>query len=286
VLEPLGDEALARVLGRALADEERGLGGRFALADGARAALLEIAGGDARRLLNALESAAELATAEGTDVVTPAHVVEAAQTRFVAYDASGDDRYDLLSAFHKSLRGSDVDASLFWMARMLEAGEDPLVVVRRMIACASEDVGLADPLALRLALDAWEAVSYLGRPEGELAMAHACIYLASAPKSNTVVKALNAAREAARAHPDLPVPIHIRNAPTSLARSLGHGKAYRYPHDYPNAFVDQTYLPPEMEGLDLVAPRETGAEREVVKRLAWWRRLRSRATGREDGAEG
>ena len=277
VLESLGDEALACVLGRALAEDDRGLGGKVALADGARAALLEIAGGDARKLLNALESAASLAQAAGADTVTPAHVAEAAQTTIVAYDASGDDRYDLLSAFHKSLRGSDADASLFWMARMLEGGEDPLVVVRRLIACASEDIGLADPGALRIALDAWDAVRVLGRPEGELAMAQACLYLATAPKSNTVVKALKAARQAAKAHADLPVPIHIRNAPTSLARTLGHGKGYRYPHDHPNAFVDQAYLPPELADLELVVPKEIGEERETAKRWAWWRRLRERA---------
>ncbi len=281
VLEPLGDEALARVLGRALAEDERGLGGRIALADGARAALLEIAGGDARKLLNALESAVSLAEAAGADTLTPAHVAEAAQARIVAYDASGDDRYDLLSAFHKSLRGSHADAALFWMARMLDGGEDPLVVIRRMIACASEDIGLADPHALRLALDAWDAVRVLGRPEGELAMTQACLYLATAPKSNTVVKALKAARQAAKDHVDLPVPIHIRNAPTPFARSLGHGAGYRYPHDHPNAFVDQAYLPPELAGLDLVAFKEVGGERETVKRQAWWRRLRARGRGGE-----
>ena len=281
VLESLGDEALARVLARALAEDERGLGGRIALEDGARAALLEIAGGDARKLLNALESAASLAEAGGVDLVAPAHVAEAAQARIVAYDASGDDRYDLLSAFHKSLRGSDADASLFWMARMLEGGEDPLVIVRRMIACASEDIGLADPAALRLALDAREAVSVMGRPEGELAMAQACIYLATAPKSNTVVRALKAARAAAKDHVHVPVPLPLRNAPTGLARSLGHGKGYRYPHDHPHAFVDQAYLPPELEGLELVTPTEVGDEREIVKRWAWWRRLRARARGGE-----
>jgi putative ATPase len=273
-LEPLGEEALGRVLDRALEDPERGYGGRVVLAEGGREALVAVAGGDARKILNALESAVHLQAAEGSEAVTPDHIREAAQTRLTAYDRSGDDRYDLLSAFHKSLRGSDADAAMFWMARMLEGGEDPLVIVRRMVAMASEDVGLADSRALRLALDAWEAVSILGLPEGRLAMTQACLHLAAAPKSNTVVRALGAAAKAAEAHPDLPVPLHLRNAPTRLARSLGHGKGYEYPHDMPQGFSAQLYLPPDLEGAAFVAPREIGEEREFTKRLLWWRKLR------------
>ncbi len=275
-LEPLDDTALHRVLDRALEDPGRGLGGAVEITEAGRRALVEVAGGDARRLLNALESAVVLARERDAVAVDEDVVVEAAQVRLVPYDKSGDDRYDLLSAFHKSLRGSDADASLFWMARMLEAGEDPLVIVRRMVAMASEDVGLADPLALRLALDAWQAVSVLGLPEGALAMTHACCYLASAPKSNTVVRALGAAQEAARRHPDVPVPLHIRNAPTGFARSLGHGKGYQYPHDFPHASVPQAYLPESLEALRLFDPREVGDEREVVKRHQWWARQRAR----------
>jgi putative ATPase len=272
-LGPLPPDALARVLERALTDETHGLGGAVDVDAAGRAMLIELAGGDARRLLNVLESAAGLA---GGDVVGADTVREAAQSRFTAYDKSGDGRYDLLSAFHKSLRGSDVDASLFWMGRMLEGGEDPLVIVRRMVAMAAEDIGLADPRALRLALDAREAVSFLGQPECELAMTEAVVYLATAPKSNSVAKALQAARGAAREHMDLPVPLHLRNAPTRLARDLGHGEGYRYPHDHEHAFVAQAYLPEAIEGARLYEPHEVGDERETARRLAWWRKLRAR----------
>jgi putative ATPase len=279
-LEPIGPEALERILDRALADPERGLGGRYVPDAAARRALVDLAAGDARRLLAVLESAALLADAHRTaPAVSAAQATEAAQARVTAYDRSGDDRYDLLSAFHKSLRGSDVDASLFWMGRMLEGGEDPLVIVRRMVAMASEDVGLADPQALRIALDALEAVEFLGQPEGELAIAHAVLYLATAPKSNSVMLALTAAKEAAREHAGLPVPIHVRNAPTGLARSLGHGKGYEYPHDLDQSFSGQSYRPPELEGRTLFEAKEVGAEREVAKRLAWWRKLREQRRG-------
>ena len=278
VLEPISEAGLERILDRALEDVEFGLAGRFTLDEDARRSLVAVSGGDARRLLNVLESATQLARARGDGSEVSADVVrEAAQSRLLAYDKSGDGRYDLLSAFHKSLRGSDVDACLFWMGRMLEGGEDPLVISRRMVAMAAEDIGLADPLALRLALDAKEAVRFLGQPEGELALTEAVIYLATAPKSNSVVKALKAARKAGREHMDEPVPLRIRNAPTRLARELGHGKGYRYPHDYPNAFVAQGYLPESLEGLTLYAPHEVGAERETKKRWAWWRKLRERS---------
>jgi putative ATPase len=169
-----------------------------------------------------------------------------------------------------------VDASLFWMGRMLEGGEDPLVIVRRLVAMAAEDVGLADPRALRLALDAKEALQFLGQPEGELALTEAVIYLATAPKSNSVVLSLGAAREAAREHADEPVPLVIRNAPTRLAREAGHGAGYRYPHDFEHAFVAQAYLPEALARLVLYEPHEVGEERETAKRLAWWRRLKER----------
>jgi putative ATPase len=275
VLAPLDEEALGKVLDRARS-AERGLAGRFEVAPEARARLLETAGGDARRLLNVLEGAALLAGGEGRTTIGDEDVREAAQSRALAYDRSGDDRYDLLSAFHKSLRGSDVDAALFWMGRMLEAGEDPRVILRRMVAMASEDVGLADPAALRVALDALAAHEFLGQPEGELALTHACIYLATAPKSNSVVLALGAAHEAAKAQPAAPVPLHLRNAPTGLARRLGHGKGYRYPHDFPNAFVAQRYRPDGVRD-ELYAPKEVGDEREVARRWAWWKRLREGA---------
>jgi putative ATPase len=169
-----------------------------------------------------------------------------------------------------------VDAALFWMARMLEGGEDGRVILRRMVAMASEDVGLADPGALQVAVNALQAFEFLGLPEGTLAMTQACIYLATAPKSNSVVLSLEQAHEAAKRHGDLPVPIHVRNAPTRFAKSLGHGKAYRYPHDFPNAYVEQAYLPEAAKDLTLYKPKEIGDEREVAKRWAWWRKLRGR----------
>jgi len=281
-LEPLRADALGRIAERALADEERGLAGAFTLAPEARAPLLEAAAGDARRLLGVLESAAHVVgervpeTSGSAREISAADVREAAQARARAYDASGDDRYDLLSALHKSLRGSHVDAALFWFGRLLEGGEDPRVIARRLVAMASEDIGAADPLALTTAVAALHALEFLGPPEGELALTQAVIHLATAPKSNTVVEALGAAREAARRHAGLPVPAHLRNAPTGFARSLGHGADYRYPHAHENAFVPQAYLPFEIADLTLYQPHPIGQERDTARRAAWWRKQRDK----------
>ena len=278
VLAPLPATALARALERALADPERGLAGRYAPDAAARDLLVETADGDARRLLNALEAACAHAQARVTaPAVTVEDVREGAQRRLVRYDREGESHFDALSAFHKSLRGSDADAALFWMARMLEGGEDPLVIVRRMVAMACEDVGLADRDAARIALEAKEAVEFLGVPEGELAMVRAAIYLACAPKSNAVVLALGRAHEAVKRHPAVSVPIHLRNAPTRLMADLGYGKAYRYPHDFPGGFAPQEHLPPELAGARFYEPIEIGDEREVAKRYAYWARLRAEA---------
>ena len=280
VLEPLSVEALGALVDRALADPDRGLGGRFALEPGARAGLLDVAGGDARRALQILESAADRAIGRAAvSPITLDDVREASQRRMAGYDRGGDRAFDGLSAFHKSLRGSDVDAALYWMARLLEGGEEPLVLVRRLVAMACEDVGLANLHATRVALEAKQAVEFLGMPEGELALVRAVVYLAAAPKSNAVVLALHAAHDAARRHPDLPVPLHLRNAPTALAESLGHGVAYKYPHEFAGAFVAQAYLPPELEGTRLYAPIEVGDEREIARRVAYWARLRAKAAG-------
>ena len=275
-LPALDDDDLRALLTRALEDE-RGLAGRFTMDDDATEHALHVAGGDARRLLNVLESAGELAEAATRTTIARADVEEAAQATVVAYDRSGDDRYDLLSAFHKSLRGSDVDASLYWMARMLHAGEDPRVILRRLIAMASEDIGLADPLALRLALDAKDALEFLGQPEGELSLCHAVAYAALAPKSNTVVKALGHVRKLASQFPGEPVPLHIRNAPTAFAKGEGHGAGYAYPHDHPNAFVPQAYLPEALDHRRGFEPKAVGAEREIEKRWAWWKKLRQQS---------
>jgi putative ATPase len=286
-LDPLGPEALTRILERALADPERGLGGRVRVSPEARAALLDAASGDARRLLGILESAAQIVSlTPDEDVVGVAHVREAAQHGARAYDASGDDRYDLLSALHKSLRGSHVDAALYWFGRLLEGGEDGRVIARRLVAMASEDVGLADPGALATAVAALHAFEFLGPPEGELALTQAVIHLASAPKSNSVVVALGAAREAARKHPALGVPVHLRNAPTGFARSLGHGAGYRYPHEDALGFVAQAYLPPEIADLTLYRPKELGQERETAKRTAWWRKRHQEGEGLASGGAG
>jgi putative ATPase len=277
-LASLSREALESVLARALSDPERGLGGRVALSEAARGALLTVADGDARRMLNALESAEAYAAAHGrAGRVEEDDVVAGAQRRLPRYDRGGDVSFDMLSAFHKSLRGSDADAALYWMARMLEAGEDPRVPVRRMVAMACEDVGLADKDASRIALEALSALEFLGAPEAELAMVRAVIHLATCPKSNSVVKALGAAHEAAKATPNDPVPIHLRNAPTPLAKELGHGAEYRYPHDFENAYVAQDYLPKALAGAVFYEPIEIGDERDTAKRLAHWRRLRDEA---------
>jgi putative ATPase len=281
VLEPLHRTALGLLVDRALADVDRGLAGTVTLAPGVRDALLVPSDGDARRCLNALEAAAARALNRGeagVATVTLDDLREGAQRRVPVYDRGGDANYDALSAFHKSLRGSDPDAALFWMARMLEGGEDPLVIVRRMVAMACEDIGLADLHAARVALDAKDAVAFLGVPEGELAMVRAVIYLAAAPKSNAVVLALGRAHEAAKAYPDAPVPIHLRNAPTPFAASLGHGKDYQYPHDHPAAFVAEDYMPAAAAAASpLYVPVEVGDERDVAKRVAYWAKLRARA---------
>jgi putative ATPase len=275
VLSALARESLEAIVLRALEDE-RGLAGRVALARGALDALVVASSGDARRLLNALEGAAARAARRGGEV-TVEDVAAGAQRRLPAYDRGGDVAFDLLSAFHKSLRGSDADAALYWMARILDGGEDPLVLARRMVAMAAEDVGLADRDALRVALDAKDAVHFLGLPEGELALVRAAIHLATAPKSNAVVLALGRAHEASQAHPTAPVPPHLRNAPTSLARSLGHGEGYVYAHDAPGAAVPHDHLPEELRGARLYVPVESGDERETSRRHRAWRAARARA---------
>ncbi len=283
VLVPLGAAALSTLVDRALDDPAHGLGGRFLLEDRAREALLDLAAGDARRALSVLESASSRAIGRAAvSPITLDDVKEAAQRRIAAYDKGGDLAYDALSAFHKSLRGSDADASLYWAARMLEGGEDALVLVRRMLAMSCEDVGLADLHATRVVLEAKQAIEFLGVPEGELALARAIIYLAAAPKSNAVANALGAAHDAAKRHPDLPVPLHLRQAPTAFAESMGHGAAYQYPHDFAGAFVAQDYLPPELDGARLYVPIEVGDEREIAKRIAYWQRLRAAAASAKE----
>ena len=272
VLEPLNPAAVAGVIRAALADRDRGLGSlELDVAPAAIEWLAIQSDGDARRALNALEAAALQVGQGGT--VTLEVMAEAFARRVPKYDQSGEEHFNLLSAYHKSLRGSDPQGALYWMARMLEGGEDPLILFRRAIAMAAEDIGLADPQALPLAVAAREAFRQLGPPEGFLPLAEMTIYLATAPKSNSVVKALGAALELARDTPAEPVPVHLRNAPTALLKKLGYGAEYRYAHDFPGHYVKQAYLPDAVGDRELYEPGSLGYERKVAERMAWWRKL-------------
>jgi putative ATPase len=279
VLEPLLPAAIGSVVRAALEDVERGLGAMRLLVDeDAIAWLATQADGDARRALNALETAAQHVGQGGR--VTLAVMAEAFARRVPRYDQSGEEHFNLLSAYHKSLRGSDPHAALYWMARMIEGGEDPLVLFRRAIAMAAEDIGLADPQALQLAVAAREAFRQLGPPEGYLPLAEMTIYLATAPKSNSVVKALGAALDLARETPAEPVPVHLRNAPTGLMKELGYGAEYLYAHNFPGHYVKQAYLPESLLGRELYAPGTLGHEKRVAERIEWWKKLAG--PGREE----
>ncbi len=270
VLEPLGREHIDTLLRAALREPDRGLG-RMALAadDEALALIADQVDGDARRALTALEAAAAQVGTGGR--ITREVAADALARRVPRYDQSGEEHFNLLSAYHKSLRGSDPDGALYWMARMLEGGEDPLTLFRRAAAMAAEDIGLADPQALLIAVAAREAYQHLGPPEGYLPLAEMTIYLATAPKSNSVVRALGAALDLAKETPAEPVPLHLRNAPTPLMKGLGYGKEYRYAHDYPGHFVAQDYLPEQIRDRRLYEPGALGFEKKVAERLAWWR---------------
>ncbi len=273
VLEPLAAEDLMVLLRRALADAERGLTALALDVDPeALAAMATEADGDARRALNVLEAAAGQVGLGGHVTVGVAH--DAMQRRFPRYDKAGEEHYNLLSAYHKSLRGSDPDGALYWMARMLDGGEDPMTIFRRAIAMAAEDVGLADPDALVVAVAARDAFHMLGPPEGYLPLAEMTIYLATAPKSNSAKEALHAALDAAQETPAAPVPLHLRNAPTGLMKELGYGAGYRYAHDAPGHYVAQEYLPESLRARQLYQPRGMGFEKKIAERLEWWARLR------------
>jgi len=279
VLRPLSADDVAGVLRRALGDAERGLGAMgLTVEEDAIAALAAEADGDARRALTVLEAAAEHVGTGGH--ITTAVARDAAQLRFSHYDKGGEETYNILSAFHKSLRGSDPQAALYWMARMLEGGQDPMVIFRRAIAMAAEDIGLADPEALKLAVAARDAYHMLGAPEGYLPLAQMVIYLATAPKSNSTKVALDAALDAAREHPAGQVPMQVRNAPTKLMKELGYHEGYQYAHSVPEAYIPQVYLPDELKDATFYQPHGLGFEREIAKRLAWWEELRNRANDR------
>ena len=268
VLPQLGQEALERIVRRGLADEERGLGRMGVRAgDDVVALIAGISGGDARAALQTLEIAAGLAAGAKRDAITPEDVREAAQRRALPYDRVGEEHYNIISALHKCIRGSDPDAGLYWLARMLEAGEDPLYVARRLIRFASEDVGLADPEALRLAVAVKDTVHFLGMPEGNTALAQLVVYLALAPKSNSIYSAYLAAAADAKEKPPYPVPLWIRNAPTPLMKDLGYGRDYAYAHNYEDAIVTQRYLPEELGDARYWKAVARGAEKELGERI-------------------
>jgi putative ATPase len=281
ILNPLSSEDIAAILKNALKDKERGLGSmNLVMDEDALSHLSKIADGDARAALNNLETAAFLLasrdepseTASGH--ITLKDIMLAIERKPLLYDKSGEEHYNLISAFHKSLRGSDPDASAYWLARMLSAGEDPFYIARRMVRFASEDIGNADPRALELALHAMEAFRFLGHPEGELALVQAAVYLATAPKSNSIYAAYGAVKAAIDRHGALPVPLHIRNAPTSLMKEIGYGKDYRYAHDYPDAYVPQDYLPEQLKGMHFYKPTDRGYENHIRGMLNKWRDLK------------
>ena len=273
VLQPLTAEHIERLLGRAVEDGERGLGsmGLSVEAD-AMALMAEEADGDARRALTVLEAAAAHVGPGGQVTVEAAR--EAMQKRFARYDKAGEEHFNMLSAYHKSLRGSDPQGALYWMARMLDGGEDPMTLFRRAIAMAAEDVGLADPNALIMAVAARDAFHMLGPPEGYLPLAEMTIYLATAPKSNSAKVALGAAMDAARETPAAPVPLHIRNAPTPLMKELGYHKGYRYAHDSPDGYLPQDYLPDQLRDALFYVPGGLGEERKIAERLEHWAKLK------------
>jgi putative ATPase len=265
-LEPLTAEALSDLLDRALADEEMGLGARhLRLEERARQVLVARSGGDARAMLNALEQAASEVEAKG--VVDEAAALRALSSPVLRHDRAGDLHYQLLSAFIKSMRGSDPDASVYWLARLLEAGEDPLVPARRMVILAAEDVGLAEPRALGMAVAAHSAAQLVGMPECRLPLAEAAIFLSLAPKSNSVISAYGAAAEDVRARLHLPVPLHLRNAVTARDRQQGFGRGYQYAHDDPQGLVSQEHLPAELTGHRYYRPSKHGEEAALGERL-------------------
>jgi putative ATPase len=301
-LESLGEAELTLLARRALADAERGLGRlRVEVPDEVLAYLVAQSGGDARRLLNALEVAATIAEApegeageagpereagEAAVVVTRDLVEEALQQKTLLYDKAGDEHYGVVSAFIKSMRGSDPDAAVYWMTRMIEAGEDPLFVLRRMVIFASEDIGNADPRALSVATSALASYQFIGMPEGVLPMTQAVTYLACAPKSNTALTTYAAARRAVKEHGALPVPAKLRNAVTALDRQMGRGQDYKYPHDFEGHYVPETYLPDALLGQRFYQPSNAGDEAETGARLARWRARMTESRGTERGGEG
>lgn len=271
-LESLDSEDLSELIDRALADE-RGLGGAVTLADDAREALLRLGGGDARKILTSLEAAAAAVLMEGGTTVDAEALSHAVSTAAIRYDRAGDQHYDITSAFIKSMRGSDVDAALHYLARMITAGEDPMFIARRVVIAASEEVAMADPTALPVAVAAMQAVQNLGMPEGRIPLAQAVVHIATAPKSNAAYRALDAAIADVREGHGGPVPPHLRDAHYAGAKKLGHGTEYRYAHDGPHGVVAQQYAPDDLVGRDYYEPTTHGGEAEVSRRVEALRRI-------------
>ncbi len=276
VLERLSPENIGQVVERALQDEERGLGKmKLTLGEGTLDFIAAAADGDARRGLSLLEAAASYVGEGGA--ITAEIAREVHQKGALLYDKDGEEHFNLISALHKTIRGGDPDAALYWLARMLDAGEDPLYIVRRLVRFASEDIGLADPYALTLCMNARDAYHFLGSPEGELAIATAVIYMACTPKSNAAYVAFGRAMADAREKGSLPVPLYIRNAPTSLMKELGYGKGYQYAHDYDEALTDQEYFPDELAGTEYYQPQEVGREARLAEYLKKYRAYRGKS---------
>jgi putative ATPase len=270
-LHPVSADDIGKIVDRALTEAQRGLGAwQLEISAEARQFLIQHSQGDCRVALNALENAATLARKEKHKKIQISHLQEALQRKPLQYDKAGDEHYNVISAFIKSLRGSDPDAALYWMMRMIEAGEDPLFIARRMIIFAAEDIGNADPQALQVAVAAKDAFHFVGLPEGRIPLAQAVTYLATAPKSNASYKAMQAAVEDVHEHGALPVPLHLRNAPTPLMERLGYGENYKYAHNYPDHVVEQEHLPKELQARRYYAPSDSGYESRIKERLKSW----------------
>jgi putative ATPase len=278
VLKPLDEPAIVRILQRAMTDVERGLGRDAPEAsDDVLGAIARYANGDARAALNLLQLAVATAPQPAGRAIIDLPLLERTfQKRTLLYDKGGEEHYNIVSALHKSMRNSDPDAAVYWLARMLEAGEDPMYIARRLVRFASEDIGNADPQALTVAVAAKDAVHFIGMPEGNTALAQAAIYLATAPKSNAVYLAYGAAAEAAANDVASPVPLHLRNAPTRLMKELEYGKGYRYAHDEPDALAAMDCLPDNLRGRKFYQPTERGFEKEIKRRLDGWEEIKKR----------
>lgn len=278
LLKQFTEQDLAVILKRALTDEQRGLG-KFGIQanDDAIQFIIRISDGDARTALNNLEATASMVQGLPPEArkLSAQSVQETLLKKSLLYDKDGEERYNLISAFHKSMRGSDPDATLYWLGRMLIAGEDPFYILRRMVRFASEDIGNADPHALMLTMAAQQAFHFIGPPEGELALAQAAVYLATAPKSNSLYKGFGQTKDLINKTGYLPVPLHIRNAPTKLMKELEYGKGYKYAHDYEDAFVPQEYLPEKLQGQVLYEPTDAGFEKTIRERVNAWRRQKN-----------